>query len=73
MDEQNGQLCYAVIRNDNKYLSRITTLSRSEVWVSNLIDAELYDDYNIAQELAETYEAMVVVLYLSVVSNPLSD
>lgn len=69
----DGHLCYAVIRNDNKYLSRITTLSRSEVWVSNLIDAELYDDYNIAQELAETYEAMVVVLYLSVASNPLSD
>lgn len=72
MNEHDGQLCYAVIRNDKKYLSRITNLSKS-IWVSDLIEAELYSDYNIAQDLAETYEAMVVVLYLSVVSNPLSD
>lgn len=71
MDKQNERLCYAVINNNHEYL--VFDNTRGGVWTSDILKAELCDNCNVAQILAEMYKGKVIALNLSIVSDPLSE
>lgn len=71
MDKQTEKFCYAVINNNHEYLSFDNTIG--EVWTSDILEAELCRNYKSTQFLAEMYNGKVIVLNLSIVSDPLSE